>query len=1126
MKKILILCLSIILLFIGCSLDNTPLKGELVINIGDSSRSSLTSGETVADIDTSYYVVKIGNNDSFILDDGTYIRKTIDVGSYDVIVEAYNASDELIGEGKTSVTVASGKTTTCAVVISEKEGNGTLKIDLDRDIDIESINNYIFALIYKINENAEDEYVKTISYINFLKKQNRVDVELSNGKYYIVFYHTYDKNYCDEINSSISFCGAQSFRIVSGKQTYISGWADYGDIQFRPHVEFTKITNNPEKYGPFEISYKLLNDSLQPSYVSIRSSNNINSNENGKIEGNIIKVNNLASDVGNQILIADIGFGSGKSFHYFLGEYDVSEGRDYYIYTNSDNITENTYVNFDIRPYSYSENAWKSIDWYLDDNIIEQTSTTNERCSINKFSAGDHIITAKLNMKDDSIIEVTYPFTAKPSNENLINIGFGLSNITDNKKVELNVGGMDRTNGQVTVYLCDKNGNKLGEGNKVIKRSDYDYIVTMDFPNNFQYGEIYLLVESENSSIIKKLDIGGQALNITLSKSANGYYSKDDMPSIVLEGLEHYNDCTFDVSYHLGAADTHYVDNYSKPIQIELPNNAPEGSYTLHVKVEIFDKDGKRVGERSSSYINFNFIPGGQIEIPCSKVYLALVSNVDLSGNLIFEYRILTLNSDSYYFFRASATDNNSSNQFMEYGSGNYNNSLSTFNINVKSTYGSSRAVECEVISDTVIRIDGINYTLLNKNVSNIPTTKYEGAWEIPSVEISVPVLHTILDKYVNNYPAVKESFPNIENFISVGFTEGLKIDISAIVNNENIKLGVIADMDLNMFDKAISLADVFKTFAEVNLPFTVGSGDNISISGIELPTTMKVSDDGSVLIVYIYKDNIVIPFVMSRATEYKIPSNSKSGFTSDKYITISQIKELLNTVNNECPDFYLGLSNMISTSLTVSGEKTEFAGCWNVYSDEISALDGKQIGVYGGSVVLTNNDGIYYGNFDDSNGTISLNDGSLILITDRRVSYGTLYLTVTYDNNGTTASGEIWLEKYSDDAIDTLLEISKLNGSSLNSILFSTSGDIVFNVTEEGEAKSIEAGEYTFDSTNGLITIKIRSDIFNKNENNPSYDSSFGIRLSIKENEILIFEKFKDGLPNGEFGIKLVDSI
>ena len=31
---------------------------------------------------------------------------------------------------------------------------------------------------------------------------------------------------------------------------------------------------------------------------------------------------------------------------------------------------------------------------------------------------------------------------------------------------------------------------------------------------------------------------------------------------------------------------------------------------------------------------------------------------------------------------------------------------------------------------------------------------------------------------------------------------------------------------------------------------------------------------------------------------------------------------------------------------------------------------------------------------------------------------------------------------------------------------------------------------------------------------------------LSIKENEILIFEKFKDGLPNGEFGIKLVDSI
>lgn len=1121
MKKILILCLSILVVIISCSLDNTPLKGELVINIGDSSRGSLTSGQTIADIETSYYMVQIGNNDPFKYDEGTYIRKTIDVGSYDVVVKAYNASDELIGEGRTNVSVTVGKTSTCSVVISEKEGIGTLKLDLDRNT---HNTNYVFALVYKINDNGEDSLVQTISYVNFQKKQNKVDIDLPNGRYYIVFYQTYDSNYCDTINKNNTLFGTQSFRIVSGKETFISCWDGYIDLIFRPYVEFEPITTNPKKNEHFEISFKLLNDYFKPSSVNLITDTKWGS-VSGKIEGNVIKFKNLASEVGKQLLIVDLYFGDGKSMYYYLGEYDVSEGKDYYIYTYTEEIFENNYISFEIRPNIYSENDWKSIDWYLDDNIIEQTSTTNERCSINKFSAGDHTITAKLTMNDNSTTEVSYPFTALPSNENISNIGFGLSNITDNKKVELNVWGMDRTNGQVTVYLCDKNGNKLGEGNKVIK-GQYNYTLTMDFPDNFQYDDIYLLVESEKSSAIKKLDIGGQALNIKLSKSTNGYYSKEDMPSIVLEGLEHYEGCTFNVSYYLGAADNHYVDNYSKPIQIELPSNAPEGSYSLYVKVNIFDKEGNKVGEKYSFNLNFKFIPGGQIEIPCSEVYLALISNVDLSGNISFEYRILTLDRDSYYFFRASATDNNSSNQFMEYGSGNYNNSLSTFNINVKSTYGSSRAVECEVISDTVIRIDGINYTLLNKNVSNIPTTKYEGAWEIPSVEISVPVLHTILDKYVNNFPAVKESFPNIDKLISVGFTEGLKIDISAIVNNGNIKLGVIADMDLNMFDKAISLADVFKTFAEVNLPFTVGSGDNISISGIELPTTMKVSDDGSVLIVYVYKDNIVIPFVMSRATEYKIPSNSKSGFTSDKYITISQIKELLNTVNNECPDFYLGLSNMISTSLTVSGEKTEFAGCWNVYSDEISALDGKQIGVYGGSVVLTNNDGIYYGNFDDSNGTISLNDGSSILITDRRVSYGTLYLTVTYDNNGSRSTGEIWLEKYSDDAIDTLLEISKLNGSSLDSVQFLTSGDIVFNVTEEGEAKSIEAGEYTFDSTNGLITIKIRLDIFNKNENNPSYDSSFGIRLSIKENEILIFEKFKDGLPNGEFGIKLVDSI
>ncbi|MDD7449430.1 MAG: hypothetical protein PUK76_00090, partial [Treponema sp.] len=771
-----------------------------------------------------------------------------------------------------------------------------------------------------------------------------------------------------------------------------------------------------------------------------------------------------------------------RSGSYYIGSINVLPGEQFYIETNSAEFITNRNTEFYLRCYPVGN--WNSTEWFYNGvNVTELnnwSTPSKDYCYIYLNQAGENIVSAEITLEDGTKKTVSYYFEVKDYSDTLNDLNVSYYNVASDGKLVFSI--YSNFAGNLIAYPADKNGNKTGEGVNVGTDKWNNKTVSLLFPSDYQADDLYILFEGYKDDTLVEtkhcfVSTYSNIINLSLTEPAFGVFTSNDKPCILVEGLEHYKNYDFRIGYRLGAGEMHYVDGYDGPIEVIMPEDAIQSTYDLHWEIELY-KNGWSNG-KSSGILPFDYYPEGLPTIPSEKVYQAVVSKADLSGNLTFEYRILALDTDSYYFFRAVTTDNQNVyvKQYLESGRGKIASSGSTFTMNVKTTNGSRRAVECEMLENGNVRIDGIEYTSLNSIGIKQPGKSYEGAWNVPKISLGTEILYSIFEKYVNSRPEVKQIFPDIDQLLSARVTEGASADIGAYIKDGTIKFGISADIDFSLFDKSLSLADKFSPYAELSLSFSEKSNDVLTINGEDYPARIMVSSDGAVLIIYVYRDGIIIPIAMSRASEYSNPSVSAENikaFNADRYVTMTQISEFAEKMNKENPDIYQSLIDSATTAITVGDDQVEFAGCWNVISDDISSLDGARIGVAAGRMLIKPSDTnvLINGEFSDADGIVTFDNGATMKINRRRVSYGTLILTVDYSVNGITQSGELWLEKYSGNAFDLLVKYNELTGYSLNKIVFTTSGNIIADIIRDGSEETIAVGTYSLGD--GDITIQV----------------------------------------------------
>lgn len=1131
-RKVMFLITLLVILLAGCSLENAPTKGEIILQIGTASRS-LTSGEVLKNMDTAYYKVTIGNHSAKIVSEGSYFRQQIETGYYSVNVEAYNCDDILLGSGSTEVYVTPGEVTKCSVEVKEISGNGTLIVHMDRTAS--AIEQYsLSAKIYKISADGNDVEIAEIPNDSFNSIMNDVTIELPDGYYYIYFIPAFNSS---EIPKTVEN-HIQTFRIVNDSNSYIYCRNDSSGMTYIPYMSFEVLTDTPVMNGPFKIRYsKVGKHKIDSLSFDSEGSFPFSHSQKINIDDTHIYTDHLNVSSGEQILLLHAQYSDSsnqiKTCEYIIGEYNIKDGDRFYITPEKKEFVVGSTAEFQLNCYPSTYSF--STEWYYNGTNLHELNGFGiwyNGCSFRPDVIGENIIEAVITMEDGNQTTVSYTFEVCENATLLDDIGAGIGTPLDDGRLEILIYG--NYSGSLIAYPCDENGKKTGEGAKVTQKNDWENSAALAYPKDYQADNLYVYLEGyindklDDSKIIKLYDYL-HCLRVALSEPMFGVYTNHDKPKLLLAGLEHYQKYDVRIGYRLGAGEMHYVDGYDGPIEVIMPEDAIQSTYDLHWEIELY-KNGWSNG-KSSGIRHFDYYPEGLPTIPSEKVYQAVVSKADLSGNLTFEYRILTLDTDSYYFFRAVATDNKNVyvKQYLESGRGKLDSNGSTFTMNVKTTNGNRRAVECEMLENGNVRIDGIEYTSLNSIGIKQPGKSYEGAWNVPKISLGTEILYSIFEKYVNSRPEVKQIFPGIDQLLSVRFAEGASADIGAYIKDGTIKFGISADIDFSLFDKALSLADKFSPYAELSLSFSEKSNDVLTINGEDYPARIMVSSDGTVLIIYVYRDGIIIPIAMSRASEYSNPSVSAENintFNTDRYITLTEIAEFADKMNNENPDIYQSLIDSATTAITIGDDQVEFAGCWNVISDDISSLDGARIGVAAGRMLIKPSDTnvLINGEFSDADGIVTFDNGATMKINERRVSYGTLILRVDYSVNGITQSGELWLEKYSGNAFDLLVKYNELTGYSMNKIVFTTSGNIIADIIRDGSEETVAVGTYSLGD--GDITIQVNPEKIHLPEKLKGCELKAGVTLAYRDNEIILLEKFKDEMSDGEFGIQLIDTL
>ena len=208
MKKrwLIILFVMTLICLVGCNQDKLSDVGILNIEID----SDVSRGLQAISMETAFYDVSVTDSSgetvfSVSKTAQTSCKVSVPVGTYSVVVEAFNKNGDLIGSGSLTGEVHIGSNT-FAVSVTELQGNGTFAMSISADEG--------YSMIYSIKD-ASDNEVKAGD-LAFSDGVYAASVEIPNG------FYSFTISWADD-NRILK---TDTLRIITGKTvTYTAGFS-------------------------------------------------------------------------------------------------------------------------------------------------------------------------------------------------------------------------------------------------------------------------------------------------------------------------------------------------------------------------------------------------------------------------------------------------------------------------------------------------------------------------------------------------------------------------------------------------------------------------------------------------------------------------------------------------------------------------------------------------------------------------------------------------------------------------------------------------------------------------------------------------------------------------------------
>lgn len=1168
MKKVVILLISLILLFTGCSMDNAPTTGEIHVTINGGTSRSITEGVTPS-ADIAKITIELNSNNS-VGDNGIHKRVDIDYfgssvtesftvpsGMYSILIKIYDSlGREVATRMDYSVSVTPGKTTKCSFSFAN-ESAGISKNQIQ--ISVQTLNHTTDTLRIKLSRINSTEYTDSpiltrdiptnsgsfTEYINDVGEDHK---SLDNG-YYSVSFFCFNEN----DNTKEDFLGSMPVRVLDGISYINAVWIG-NQLLFTPAITSCSISDASYN-DPFSVRLRIMGSKIESCELMYYN----DSSWQSKGEMN---VSPLTSSGEQTVSLQKLTLKADPQNPYYMAlKYTIEGDTDEYLYLLGDKTVSDTKVvtivgpdkiakqvkidnNYSNFSHNYTcqgiNDEFYDVKWFVkqesDDDFVEVYSTFNNSLNIrpNSYNKG-FSIKAKLFFKGTDEL-------AKESQVKKVIID---ANYIDRQSTHVyTYNGVPRLENfsavPVKVYFKDANDNLISDytidSGSIKEFSFYNYVgqslyydINPIINGNESYGE-----EHKGQNIKGQLYIDNtpdSSITISISEPLNGtYFEGNNYPAITANVPSGY----YTSVYVNGQKNTYYENG-----AFICKNGITNGINNISVEYGIREEQSSF--SRSEHFMVL-YYEKGIPSIEVDQVYQAYVLGDNNAPNdLQLGYKTLMLKQgdteeqNTYYLFDITYSMPNNAPS-LSLGVGNYTIEKDTITLGSVVSMSMENGMKPSPAGDingtlgidddgnSIITIGYDKYVLLNSQI-DVPkgAESFEGAWQLKSIVPDNEVLNGVLGMFT------QDMLPGIDNMISFDDSEGIAVNLMMEIEGNKLRGFASVDADLSILDGTVSLAESFVPF--VNLLATIEINDGIpEVSGLTAPLKLTTTTDGSVLVAYAYlMDGMIVPVPFSRTEEYgAIKMNGKT----DGIEMTGGRKELADFAEKAITA-YPALEDMIAPMFSAPlGDENpiEMMGIWKSTSTDFEWANESDWCIFKNMMNIWSSADQKFYHISSYN-----NNGEIVYsISAKDYQWGNLnFSDITQNNDGTVSfkiticreglpyeSGTITLTKVNTSLMDFLLRFEIFFGKWEDvGLKFASDGKLLY-MDEKGD--EVVVGNWCFGEKGDTIRITIKPWLLNGMWEEPEgINISFGAELSYKDGEILILEFIENNVVT-PFGIKL----
>ena len=1169
MKKTIILLISLILLFTGCSMDSAPSNGEIHVTINGSNSRSITEG-VVPSTDIAKITINLQsngyNNGNYINESeeikysGTTITKSFSVpaGSYGILVKSYDSFDrEIDTRMNYNVSVTPGEKTECSFSFAN-ESAGISKNQIQ--ISVQTLDHTTDTLRIKLSRINSTEYTDSPiltrdiitnsgSFTEYINSVGEYHNSLDNG-YYSVSFFCFDEN----DNTKEVFLGSMPVRVLDGISYINAVWIN-NHFMFTPAITSCS-TSDASHNDPFAVQLGIMGSKIESCELMCY-------NDSSWQSQGIMKVSELTSYGEQTVSLQKLTLKADPQNPYYMAlKYTIEGDKDEYVYLLGNITVSDTKVVTIQGPDKIAkqvkiENFYNSsTHWYrcqgINDEYYDVKWFIKQQGSddfVEVYSSNNNALFIRSNTyKDDFSIkaELFFKGTDVLAKETLVKEVKVASDYIDQQSTHLyKYNGVPRLENfsavPVKVYFKNAAGTTI-ETDTVASGNIRDYFNFNGYAGTWLSYDIYPIINGQESHSEEHKgeydndqfyvdNTTGSSISISISEPINGtYFEGNNYPAITANVPSGYY-----TSVYVNGKENTYYENGAFICKNGITNGIN------NISVEYGIREEQSSFSRSEHFMVL-YYEKGIPSIEVDQVYQAYVLGDNNAPNdLQLGYKTLMLKQgdteeqNTYYLFDITYSMPNNAPS-LSLGVGNYTIEKDTITLGSVVSMSMENGMKPSPAGDingtlgidddgnSIITIGYDKYVLLNSQI-DVPkgAESFEGAWQLKSIVPDNEVLNGVLGMFT------QDMLPGIDNMISFDDSEGIAVNLMMEIEGNKLRGFASVDADLSILDGTVSLAESFVPF--VNLLATIEINDGIpEVSGLTAPLKLTTTTDGSVLVAYAYlMDGMIVPVPFSRTEEYgAIKMNGKT----DGIEMTGGRKELADFAEKAITA-YPALEDMIAPMFSAPlGDENpiEMMGIWKSTSTDFEWANESDWCIFKNMMNIWSSADQKFYHISSYN-----NNGEIVYsISAKDYQWGNLnFSDITQNNDGTVSfriticreglpyeSGTITLTKVNTSLMDFLLRFEIFFGKWEDvGLKFASDGKLLY-MDEKGD--EVVVGNWCFGEKGDTIRVTIKPWLLNGMWDEPKdIDISFGAELSYKDGEILILEFIENNVVT-PFGIKL----